>query len=719
MKNKKTITIILAAVLILAVLAAVILIVKGGGEHTVVFQYSDGTVIATVKVKHGEAAQSPAVANKNGYIFSHWDKDISYVTSDMVVTAVMVQVSDLEWKFTRVTGDLLYSDINGKSVVYNGDLLEDVTEVVFPSKDEDGNSVLEIGMNALGKLRDKVERVVIPEGVLSIAENAFAGCTALKEVVIADSVKVIGENAFYNTSLTELEFGSKLAEIEGPLFGERSEPVTIKVAAGNTNIAVKERNIVSKDGKTFILYTDFGNREVTISSPVNTIGEKAFYMSGVESVKLPETLRTIQAEAFKNCMSLTDVEISSNTLDSIGDGAFSNTGIKEILLPESLRQIGNNAFSDTKLVRVIIPDATRTLGEDVFSGTGEISIYCRAQRSNMPANESWASGNPVKYGYSGGNDGLALQISYVYVRDDGSERVLLTETTEFAKSIARSGYIPSSSETEGKEFSGWSTTNDKSGMGFVEEALTRPVSDVKIYAVCIGNSIFTYVSYEDGYLVSQGPDAKNYEVLDLPEQYNGKPVLGIMDAPSSAENYDELGFRGLTMLKRVLIPSGYIYIGSCAFSGCVSLEYVNLPEGLKEIKDETFLGCSSLISVDIPLNCTTVGNKAFYQCRSLASVNLGNVVEIGNSAFEETALTVLDLPMTLSIIGARAFYGAGTFSKVVIPPSVTMIKGYAFNGSGLFIDCTAFKKSETEKMKWISTWHGSAQVEYAPEGEIM
>ncbi|MDE7360779.1 MAG: leucine-rich repeat protein, partial [Oscillospiraceae bacterium] len=54
-------------------------------------------------------------------------------------------------------------------------------------------------------IAEDIEKVVIDDGVTSIGDNAFEGCTGLTDVTIPDSVETIGDNAFKGTSLTEVE----------------------------------------------------------------------------------------------------------------------------------------------------------------------------------------------------------------------------------------------------------------------------------------------------------------------------------------------------------------------------------------------------------------------------------------------------------------------------------------------------------------------------------
>ncbi|MCI8390443.1 MAG: leucine-rich repeat domain-containing protein [Roseburia sp.] len=71
-----------------------------------------------------------------------------------------------------------------------------LTEVIIPG------SVRDIGWYAFAGCMG-LTHVTIPEGVTSIADDAFAGCTGLIDVAVPKSVAYIGSGAFDNTGLAE------------------------------------------------------------------------------------------------------------------------------------------------------------------------------------------------------------------------------------------------------------------------------------------------------------------------------------------------------------------------------------------------------------------------------------------------------------------------------------------------------------------------------------
>ena len=78
----------------------------------------DDSLIAEVQTEYGTAATAPAIEGREGYVFTGWDKDISCVTSDMTVRA-MYEVLTYTVKFYDYDGVLLKTDTveYGKSAV--------------------------------------------------------------------------------------------------------------------------------------------------------------------------------------------------------------------------------------------------------------------------------------------------------------------------------------------------------------------------------------------------------------------------------------------------------------------------------------------------------------------------------------------------------------------------------------------------------------------------
>lgn len=110
-------------------------------------------------------------------------------------------------------------------------------------------------------------------------------------------------------------------------------------------------------------------------------------------------------------------------------------------------------------------------------------------------------------------------------------------------------------------------------------------------------------------------------------------------------------------LKQITIGNGIESICSQMFHSCASLESVEIPDSAVEIGLNAFYQCSSLKSVTIGNGVKRINLNAFAGCSSLQKVKIGNSVErIENSAFSGTAITMINLPESVSYINNRAFY---------------------------------------------------------------
>lgn len=97
-----------------------------------------------------------------------------------------------------------------------------------------------------------------------------------------------------------------------------------------------------------------------------TLDEKVFYeCPQLESVELPNTIQKIGRAVFSGCSKLKNVTLPES-LTSVGDNAFYNTGIESIVIPGTFAMEGAIFADCVKLKKVIIePGVTRLMD---FSG---------------------------------------------------------------------------------------------------------------------------------------------------------------------------------------------------------------------------------------------------------------------------------------------------------------------------------------------------------------
>jgi hypothetical protein len=83
--------------------------------------------------------------------------------------------------------------------------------------------------------------------------------------------------------------------------------------------------------------------------PVVSVGEKCFQKTKIETIILPETIRSIMNNAFENCDQLTSISLP-DSLTSIGTKAFSGcTLLESIKIPKNVSTISTRAFVSSEV----------------------------------------------------------------------------------------------------------------------------------------------------------------------------------------------------------------------------------------------------------------------------------------------------------------------------------------------------------------------------------
>ena len=133
-----------------------------------------------------------------------------------------------------------------------------------------------------------------------------------------------------------------------------------------------------------------------------------------------------------------------------------------------------------------------------------------------------------------------------------------------------------------------------------------------------------------------------------------------------------------------------------AFKGNTTLTHVKLPQGLfMDIYDEAFAGCTNLASLDIPVTLSAIGQKAFQNCTSLKTFTLGGETEedilnwgkVAVSAFEGcSSLESFTMNAISGYFQDYAFKNCTALKEVTIPKNINEF------GTGVFDGCTSLTK---------------------------
>ena len=517
--------------------------------YTVHFETDGGTAVGDMTVSVIERSPS---TEKEGYTFEGWYADENFtekVTFPYEVTAE--QTLYAKWTQDIPAGITFTVDADGVLTGAEG-LTESGMTVEIPSV-VNGIAVREIGQDVF-KDNKNIAVLIIPDTVERLGYRVCSGCTALREVRLSSSLRVISDEAFDGcSSLQKVNFPATLKEI-------RSD---------------------------------------------------AFSGTALTEFTAPDSLTDIWGYAFKDCTALKSVEL--NNVRNLGSGAFTNcTALEFVSLSDNMEKLNDHIFDGcASLARIDMPDKPIAVSFTVLGGTAYYNNpsnwengvlyadgYLIAVNADFAALTEYAVKEGTKViadnafsgaGYSGKVKKITLPDGLYRIGQGAFAKLSnLTEINvpESVRSIgygafAATGYDVAANYTDGGLYIG-------------------------NWLVAVENAVRTSFTVKDGTVgVADGKDTSLF-----PSRAQKATQLSL---PSSLKYIGTRSFARLRITE-LQLPAGLQTLGEGAFASCSWLKTVNLGDcaELESIGAQAFTN-AAITEITIPAGVVSVGELVFNQ----------------------------------------------------------------------------------------------------------
>ena len=452
------------------------------------------------------------------------------------------------------------------------------------------------------KASTRITSLLIPETAITVYLSNFKN-TNVSSLVIPQNVTTLnGGSTLANCpSLTSFEVYSGAPSIGTPNSANlRSLTIggnatRIYAYYGCTSLSsfncTSPSKIKEVSGSAFKECTSLTS--INLPQTVETIGGSAFYgCTGLASISLPEKLTVIDQSTFYGCKALSSVHVGANVSEIKVNAFYNCTSLSDINFPDGLTTIGKFAFQNTGSISPTFPASLKTIGVSAFNGSG---ITGAVLHSNTVCGSSAFKGSGLR--------SLTIEDGFGTIPEQ-----CFMDTTALV-----SVDIPGSVEIIGeKAFN---------GSGLKNLTLASGVKTIKHYA--FQNS-------------------------------------------------------GVTSLD---IPSTITDIGGYAFENCDNLSSVSL-SGNINLGSYAFARCDGLTSVDMG-KTNIIPSSCFFSCDNLSSVSFAPDTAIGGSAFAGCGFKSLDILGYLQKTDTLSEYG-----------------GMYNIGQHAFRDCTSLTSVDGHEYKW-------------------
>lgn len=548
-------------------------------------------------------------------------------------------------------------------------------------------------------------RVIIPDGITRIAEEAFAGNETIDKVIFPESLCEIGAEAFRGCLLMQTvtlpkglcEIGTgafadcvKLLRIEIPEKIRILEDSIFQQCVALQEVCLPET--LQKIGEC-AFYGCQSLKKIVLPENLTQIGKMAFYRSGLREVRIPAKTQFLESLAFAKS-SLQRVWISggkSQTGKQYEIDVFGGCAkLKTLVLEEGVCHIPDKfAYGCAALNRVVLPKTLESVGRHALEG----SLFLKHWKQHIEQTQSvifWDGGHLegevwipeyvriIAGGAFYGNTKITAVHLPNQVQSIGAaafkgcralQQVLMPsgmiclEPEVFSGCTALEEILP----TDGLEEKGLSSWRFVGERAFYQCSKLRKVQLDQVQE--IGKEAFhgciSLAECVVNALLRVGERAFS-ETLIGDRMENGLHIVG------------NFVVSGMDCSGEVYVPNGIQGIAPYAFAGNHALDKIRLPESLCWIGEGAFWGCRSLADIAFPKQLRTIDAHAFEKCGALKEIECA-AGEIGEAAFAGcTALLKAHLLQT-EILAKRLFANCKNL-EVCVCENGKEVQEFCFSG---------------------------------------
>ena len=455
-------------------------------------------------------------------------------------------------------------------------------------------------------LRSSITKIIVKDRVHKIGSYSFWGFSSVKEIVFEGVPSSLADSAFENCfNLQSISYNGTINNWKKiDIQNDSDSPYTSQIFVATIYctddtilsqgycgfeennlrwiLTESKKLIIWGSGKMAEYQTNYSPwwsknyKTVTIDEGVTSIGRNAFYDTEIESITLPNSIESIEREAFSYAKNLSQLNFSTN-LKKIDDYAFSHCdSLKEVNIPDGTVEIGAAFISCSSLERIHFPDSITKLGS--------------------------------MYGCTSLNE-LHLPCNVTYICNSA-----FSGCTNL-----RNITLPANLKEIGEYAFGGCTMLDN---------VTIPDSVETIYRGAFSNC----KNLKTIHLPSSLKNISEY-------LFSSCSSLQKIILPKNINAINSYAFKECILLEEITIPTKCQNIGIQAFSGCKGLKTIKIPGSVTGIGINAFENCSGLIRIDFDQGLWSIGNHVFSGCNQLSKVSIPDSVKsIGADIFADCDL---------------------------------------------------------------------------------